>query len=283
MTQSYFPFDSGAGANVAEDQWRKMGRLWLPTGVVKGELLGLVVFADSTGMQVKVRSGRAWIEGHFFESDAEVVLTLGSNSSGSTRIDRVIIRADFTANTIALAVLAGTPGAGAPAVTQSTSTWEISLAQVSVPSGGVSIDAAQVTDERRLTATATGELAFAQVTANQAGITTIVDLTGLTVTATVGASRRIRLVADLNILSTVGGDAATVFITDSANVVQDKASLLLSAFDLPVQVVADLAPTAGPKTYKARLQRRSGTGTLSLIAGSDQPATLSFEDKGVVV
>lgn len=150
MTQTYYPFDAGAGSNVAESQWTKMARLWLPTGVIDGGLNELAVFADSTGLQVKVPSGRAWIEGHFFESDAQVTLAIAAAHPTNPRIDRVIVRVDWTANTIALAVLSGTAAGSpsAPALTQTTSTWEISLAQVAVAATATTIAPGDVTDER---------------------------------------------------------------------------------------------------------------------------------------
>jgi hypothetical protein len=33
----YLPFDAGAGANVTEDNWRKMARHWLGSGVLSNE------------------------------------------------------------------------------------------------------------------------------------------------------------------------------------------------------------------------------------------------------
>jgi hypothetical protein len=150
MAQTYYPFDSGAGANVTEAQWSKMAQNWLATGVIKAYLNELQVYADSTGMQTKVKSGAAWIKGHYFDSDAEEVIAIGSADSTNPRIDRVIIRLDWTANTIQLAVLQGTPAVSptAPALTQNTAKWEISLAQVRVNATVTTIAATNVTDER---------------------------------------------------------------------------------------------------------------------------------------
>lgn len=154
MTKSYFPFDAGAGANVAEDRWRKMASQWLRNGVIAAQLNQLEVFADSTGMQVKARSGQGWVQGHFFESDAEETLNIGLNGSGNARVDRVVLRLDTTANTVDLVVLQGTAGLGAPALTQTASLWEEPLAQVSVASGAATIAAGDVTDERSFTGAA---------------------------------------------------------------------------------------------------------------------------------
>ncbi|MCP8970578.1 hypothetical protein [Ectobacillus ponti] len=150
MTQTYFPFDSGAGANATETQWSKMAKNWLPTGVLKGVMNELLVFADSTGMQIKVNTGAAWMQGHYYESDAIVTLPIAAANATNPRVDRVALRVDWTLNTIALVVLQGTPAAtpAAPALTQNTSRWEISLAQVRVDAAVATIAAAKVTDER---------------------------------------------------------------------------------------------------------------------------------------
>ena len=150
MAKTYFPFDAGAGANVTEAQWREMAEFFLRSGVIKGELNGLEAYGDSSGLQVKVRTGKAFIKGHYFKSDAEETLAISSNSSGNPRIDRVVLRADFTANTIDFAVLTGTPAGSPkePTLTQSSTTWEVSLAKVAVANGAATITAGNVTDER---------------------------------------------------------------------------------------------------------------------------------------
>jgi hypothetical protein len=150
MTISYFPFDSGQGANVTEDNWRKMAQHWINTGVINEEMNSLEVFADSTGMQVKVKSGAAWIKGHYFESNAEEVLPIGSADINNPRIDRIIVRADFNQNFIEFAVLQGVAAISpiAPALTQNTSRWEISLADIRVNAGVSTIAQVNITDQR---------------------------------------------------------------------------------------------------------------------------------------
>lgn len=150
MTQTYFPFDSGAGANSMQAQWQQMAQNWLATGVLNGALNQLQVYADSTGLQCKVKSGQAWMEGHFFQSDAEEVLPISTADSTNPRIDRVIVRVDWVADTIQLSVLQGVPATSptAPALTQNTSRWEISLAQVRVNAGVTTIASGNITDER---------------------------------------------------------------------------------------------------------------------------------------
>lgn len=151
MALIYFPFDAGPGASVTEDQWRKMARFWRDTGVLANEDNQFAVSEHAPNdMSVDVATGKAWLRGHYLESTSVVNVALTAAHASLNRIDRIILRVDFGANTIAVDKLTGAPGASpsAPALTQSTSVWEISLAQVSVPAADTSIQNAQITDER---------------------------------------------------------------------------------------------------------------------------------------
>jgi hypothetical protein len=137
---TYQPFDAGDGADVAEAGWRAMARHWaadgvLVTGQAVSDYTDFLAVTAGTGLQVLVSAGEAWVGGHYAEWETQSALTVGSNASGSTRVDVVVARADFVNNDIELDIVAGTPGAGAPALTQNSSTWEIPLAQYSVTNG----------------------------------------------------------------------------------------------------------------------------------------------------
>ena len=148
----YGPYDAGAGANWTEDSWRKMMRhLRLTDGVLRGITANdLLPFGDSTGMQVKVPTGEAFIRGHWAEVTSQKTLAIATAHASLPRIDRVIARNDFVGNKIELDVLTGTPNASpvAPSITQNTSMWEIRLAKVSVAAAASTITAANVTDDR---------------------------------------------------------------------------------------------------------------------------------------
>lgn len=155
MAITYFPFRTGPGAGVLETQWRQMARKWRTSGPLKGELNGLSVFADSSGLQAKVNTGQGWVEGSFFQSDSIVTLPISSADPTNPRIDRVVLRLSvpggISYSYIELVVKTGTAAASpaVPSLTQTSSTYEIALAQVSVPATDTNIDAAQVTDERQ--------------------------------------------------------------------------------------------------------------------------------------
>jgi hypothetical protein len=139
---------------VQEDQWRKMFRHMLASGVLSGQGGEFEVYADSTGMQVKARTGETWIRGHWGESTTEKALGIAAapTATGESRKDRVILRADFGANLIELDVLTGVAGTtpAVPAVTQSTTMWEIALATVTVGNSVITIAAGDVTADERL-------------------------------------------------------------------------------------------------------------------------------------
>ena len=106
MSLTYFPFDSGAGANITEDQWRKMARHWRTTGVLANEDNEFAVTESAVpAMSVDVDTGKAWIRGHYVESDASATKTLSASDPTNDRIDRIVLRVDFGANTITIEVL----------------------------------------------------------------------------------------------------------------------------------------------------------------------------------
>lgn len=152
MALRYGPFSSGAGANVGQDFWIAMGRLWMATGVVRGEGNELAVFADSTGMQVKIPTGTAWVEGQLCISDALTTVAIATANSSNPRIDRVVLRKDDNANIFSFLTLTGTASASPtpPTLTQTSTVWDVPLAQVLVPASATTIAGGNVTDERPL-------------------------------------------------------------------------------------------------------------------------------------
>jgi microcystin-dependent protein len=146
---TYIPFASGSGQVATVAQWEAMARHWLKDGVILGELNEAAVFADATGLQIKVQPGRVVVRGHYGDWAAQKTLGVAGANASLTRIDRVVARLDITNSRIDLDVLTGTPGSGLPpALTQNSTTWEVSLARVSVPPGDTTVDSSQVTDER---------------------------------------------------------------------------------------------------------------------------------------
>lgn len=104
----------------------------------------------------------------------------------------------------------------------------------------------------------------ASATSAQTGITTVTDLTSLSITFTAAANRRYLLVGNVPATSTVANDRVEVVIADgSNNVLQVAADNVGVSTGLTTLVpMVDVVPGAGSVTYKLRIQRGSGTGTV---------------------
>jgi hypothetical protein len=90
-----------------------------------------------TSSPVAVNTGAALVHGIPYWNTASVNVTVATPAA-QTRIDRIVLRADWGAQTVRITRIAGTEGGVAPALTQSAGvTWDIPLATVSVTTGGV--------------------------------------------------------------------------------------------------------------------------------------------------
>jgi hypothetical protein len=147
MAQVTYPFGAQA---VSDTQYAGLASLWQSSGVAgsPGET-ALQVYADSTGMQVKVPAGVALARGFFFTSDAEAVLPVAASES-QPRIDLVVVRVATATKTGALTVIKGTASTSpvAPAPTQTSTVWDVPLAEVAVGASVATIGAGDVTDVR---------------------------------------------------------------------------------------------------------------------------------------
>jgi hypothetical protein len=126
-----------------------------------------VVETDPVALAVRVNTGEAWINGFWYQNTAYLTKSLAAADPDNDRIDRIVLRLDTVTNfKISVEVLTGTPAGSptAPALTQTASTYEISLAQVLVEATVTSVANAKITDERTYAAV-TGAATTAQLTA----------------------------------------------------------------------------------------------------------------------
>lgn len=152
MAQHYYPLEAGPGSIVSEDDWWQMAQWWMQPGVYLDYLNGLLVHATSSGREVKIKTGAATAYGLFFRNDAEYTLTgFAVNSSGNPRIDSVVVRFDWTSNTVTFFSVVGTP-AGSPVPPTLALTpggvWDLELARVAIANGYVTIADGDLTDRR---------------------------------------------------------------------------------------------------------------------------------------
>lgn len=169
MAQTSWPFENIDTSETQFSQWaRNIGE-----GVKTDALNELEVFADSSGMQVKVKSGQAMVRGHYYNNSAQESLVVTVADPSNPRIDNVVLELDPSANTIVLKVVAGT-AAGSPSAPSLTQTdagiYQIKLAEVLVDAAATTIAAGKVTDARSFITT-TAELAV-DVATNTSDITT---------------------------------------------------------------------------------------------------------------
>jgi hypothetical protein len=96
---------------------------------------------------VAIASGGGLVDGKWFRSDASQDVAIPSSSSGKTRIDRIVLRADWAGFNVSVYRIAGTEGdtPSAPDITQTSgTTYDIMLYQATVNSSGT----VTLTDER---------------------------------------------------------------------------------------------------------------------------------------
>lgn len=155
MAEKSLPWDGDSGSGGVGDcgpytsnAWDDLYRCAFLTdqqaseGVLKG--LDGELEVTGTATPVSVAIGGAIVNGKFYYSSSPKSVDVPAPVS-ATRIDRIVLRADYAAQTVRIARLAGAEGEAAPALTQNDGvTWEISLAQISVTTAGV----ITVTDER---------------------------------------------------------------------------------------------------------------------------------------
>ncbi len=136
--------------------WAKFISAFIGDGVRNGGDC-LSVFADGQGMHTFLSPGFASIQGYFFwcDEDADSVnYRIRHNIGDPTlpRIDRVVLRLDRFVGTRSITpmVIKGVPAADPqpPELVRDHEKWDLSLAQVRIPSGALYIKPENITDER---------------------------------------------------------------------------------------------------------------------------------------
>jgi hypothetical protein len=159
MTQISRPWQGtvlGDCGPYTADDWAKVWRNAFGNGSAdtdSGPIMGSGVAPDpglsvtATGpvsASVNISAGAALVHGTFYLNDATVNLAVAANASGQTRTDTIVLRKDWTTQTVRLAIIQGAPTAVTfpppKALTQVDGVmWEIPLADILVVSGFVSI------------------------------------------------------------------------------------------------------------------------------------------------
>lgn len=119
------------------------------SGVFPNPSTNLQVMANS-GMNILVKAGSGWIDGHKMVNKTDYPLTLAASDVLNDRIDRIVFYVDYSSRSMGIAVLQGTPAASptAPAITRNQTRIEYGLATVRVPKQATAITQANITDTR---------------------------------------------------------------------------------------------------------------------------------------
>jgi hypothetical protein len=180
MAQLSWPFES---IDTSETQFSLWARN-LGEGIIADRGFELEPFADSSGMNIKVKTGQSLVRGHFYDNTAQETLTIANADLTNPRIDLVVLRLDPTANSIVLTVLPGTPDVSpaAPAPTQTDgAVYDQIIAEVLVPAAAATIAPGDVTDLRTILvpwtgsvpgSIITGEITVATINASKQIVTT---------------------------------------------------------------------------------------------------------------
>jgi hypothetical protein len=138
---------TGDAGPYSDDNWSDAWGLFFQNlrasqGVLDTYLNELIVTGAAT--PIEVATGAGVVDGKLYTNSAIVQINIPTPAV-STRIDRIVLRKSWAAQTVRITRIAGAEGGIAPALVQiDGTTWDVPLAQVSITTGGV----ITITDER---------------------------------------------------------------------------------------------------------------------------------------
>ncbi|MGB4045050.1 MAG: hypothetical protein WBK22_03215, partial [Halanaerobiales bacterium] len=151
MAELYRFFDGTVSdpRSYSADDFAEYFRQFIRNGVFNGGD-ELQVSSQQVGLKTYVKPGKAWINGYFYKNTDNLFLDHNVSHATMDRIDRVVLRLDYGLRTMGVRVLTGVPGATPqpPALTRNNNVYELSLAQVKIKAGAVSVSPADIVDER---------------------------------------------------------------------------------------------------------------------------------------
>jgi DNA-binding FrmR family transcriptional regulator len=121
---------------------------FIGTGVFPEPTTGLQIQAD-TGMDIKIKAGKAWINGYILVNDADYTEAIPSEAI-LNRIDRIVVRLHYANREMTIVRKAGTAAStpSAPAVTRDANMYELSLGTIAINAGTSTITSGMITDTR---------------------------------------------------------------------------------------------------------------------------------------
>ena len=123
-------------------QFANYFKLFVGNGVFGSPTNQLKVVPGS-GMNVIVKSGWAFINGYWYHNDTDLTIPIASNGGSATRRDSIRLRWTNANRTIAAMAFTGDVNN-----VRTSTTYDLKIAEVSVPVGAVEIGAGDITDTR---------------------------------------------------------------------------------------------------------------------------------------
>lgn len=138
MAITYRGFDS-VEFQYDETYFAKLFQAVGRVGNDHGVSVGVVTSAGAGTRQVSVSTGTGFVPGIYFTVDSAETVSFDANTSGTSRTDYVVVRADWVANTVALAVIKGATVTSSGATQVAGVLWEMPIARVTVRNGTTAI------------------------------------------------------------------------------------------------------------------------------------------------
>lgn len=134
---------------LAEDFARYFAT-FISNGIFPNPAAQLQVIAIDNSMQIRIKSGKAWINGYFYENTDDLIFKLDVADGVLNRIDRVVLRLDFLTREIRAKVKKGDYASNAVAKTlqRDADAYELALADIKISAGAIKITQADITDLR---------------------------------------------------------------------------------------------------------------------------------------
>lgn len=134
MAEDSYPQPGRNAGALTVLEHEALASLWAPSGVVSpGDL---AVSTSATQSQVLVSPGQALVRGIRYTASSQVAVPVTPNTSGSTRMDRVVLRLAVQTGVVAATAIAGIPGGGGPpALANDPTNFDIPLSRFPVMSG----------------------------------------------------------------------------------------------------------------------------------------------------
>lgn len=122
---------------------------FIGNGVFPNPSTGMQVIAGD-GMQTVIKAGKAWINGYYAVNDDDYIMQHDIADGVLKRIDRIVLRLDFSLRDIITQVKKGSFASNpvAPTLQRDADAYEIALADVLINNGAISITQANITDLR---------------------------------------------------------------------------------------------------------------------------------------